>query len=265
MNPLALILRTRRSVVLLTLACGLLAQTASAEDLFLADGRTFPGQLWLSEGGTTERSIHRRQPEANPAFPSAVMQLGQVAVGPDGKVYFASGLDGSMMQLLDGRHEIQVFEFNGQIRDVACTDEEHTVYFSVVPTPVDGQTLADGKIYRRDLWNGQPSEVATVRQSEVGGNWWGAFTIKEGLVYIATFEERSRLFKLTTNGPESIFSGNTSTIRGIASGPDGSFYFTAGTDTIYRTTDFERLEIALRGNRPFTDVALRATADATAP
>ena len=149
--------------------------TATGEDFYLTDGRAFPGQLWFARSGSPERLLHRREVTVNPAFPRAAMKLGQVAVGPDDKVYFASGLDGYVIHLLDGRNEVVSFEFAGQVRDLACSDEEHTVYFSVVPTPQNNEPLADGKIYRRDIWAGQPSEVATIRQSQVGGNWWGTW------------------------------------------------------------------------------------------
>jgi hypothetical protein len=149
------------------------------------------------------------------------MKLGQVAVGPDHKVYFASGLDGYVLHLLDGMHEVVSFEFPGQVRDLETGAEEHTVYFSVVATPQNGEPLADGKIYRRDMWAGQPSEFATVRQSQIGGNWWGTFAIQHGTVYIATFESPSRVFKLTTSGPEQVFGANRFQIHGLASADEG--------------------------------------------
>jgi len=252
-------------VCLLTLTGVLACGAAHADDLYLADGNAFPGQLWLSQGGVAERSIHRREAAPNPAFPRAVMKLGQVATGHDGGVFFASGLDGSVMHLLDARHEIQAFEVNGQVRDLACTGEGHTVYFSVVRTPQNGEPLADGKIYRRDLWNGQPTEIATVRQADVGGNWWGGFTIRGGVVYLATFEEQSRLFKLTSSGPQPVFPANTFKIQGLTTAPDGSFLFTTGADKVYRTSDFQDVSVALRGDRNFSDVSLRAAAEAPGP
>ena len=123
-------------------------------------------------------------------------------------MYFVSGLDGYVIHLLDGRNEVLSFEYPGQIRDIDSGNEEHTVYFSVVPTPQNGEPLADGKIYRRDLWAGQPSEAATIRQADIGGNWWGTFAIQDGTTYIATFESPSRIFKLTSDGPEQVFTGN---------------------------------------------------------
>ncbi len=233
------------------------ARPASAEDVFLAPSGVFPGQMWLSEGGTAPRIVHRREPQANPAFPRAIMKLGQIAVAPEGKVYFASGLDGSIMHLLDNRHEIQVMEFDGQIRDLACSSEEHTIYFSVVPTPQNGEPLADGKIYRRDLWAGRPTEVATVRQADVGGNWWGTFTIRGGVVYLATLDGPSRLYKLNGNTLERVFEQNVSAVKSLTAGPDGDFWFTTNDQQVYRTRDFVTVTSVLRGELNWNDVSLR--------
>ena len=260
-------IHTVKSTILiaLSLSLALSATTGRAEDLFLADGSVLPGQIWLSEGGTTERPVHRRAARPDPAFPRAIMKLNQVAVGPDGKIYFASGLDGSVMHLLDGRNEIQSIEFPGQIRDLACTGEEHVVYFSVVPTPQSGEALADGKIYRRDLWEGRPTEVATIRQADVGNNWWGTFTIKDGAIILATLGDSSRLYKLTSSGPRPIFERNVFAIHGLAVGAGGDFWFTSGAGKVYRTGDFENVEAALVTDRRLSDVSLRASADAPRP
>lgn len=247
------------------LAAAAAAPTAMGEDLYLTDGRAFPGQLWISRDGSPERLLHRREVTVNPAFPRAAMKLGQVAVGPEGKVYFASGLDGYVIHLLDGKNEVVSFEAPGQARDVACTDEEHTVYFSVVPTPQNGEPLADGKIYRRDIWAGQPSEVATVRQSQVGGNWWGTFTVRDNVFYLATLDSPSRIIKLTSGGPEPFATVNGYKLQGLASGPGETFHFTDGGDKVYRTADFQTIEPVFHGSRPFTDVGLKSTAETPQP
>lgn len=234
----------------------ILSPMVSADDFILADGRAFPGQLWSSVGGGAERSIHRREATANPAYPRAAMKIGQVAIGPDGKIYYVSGLDGYVMHLLDRRHEIHIFEFSGQIRDIDCGGEEHTVYFSVVPTPQNSEPLADGKIYRRDLWAGQPNEVATVRQADIGGKWWGTFAVKDGSIYIATLEQPSRLFKVGTGSPQPVFTANQYEIHGLTTTHDGKFVFANNTGKIYRTTDFVTVEPAFVGGQNFTDVAV---------
>lgn len=237
-------------------AMALVSPTVNADDFILTDGRAFPGQLWSSIGGGAERSIHRREATPNPAYPRAAMKIGQVAIGPDGKIYYVSGLDGYVMHLLDRRHEIHIFEFPGQIRDIDCGGEEHTVYFSVVPTPQNGEPLADGKIYRRDLWAGQPHEVVAVRQADIGGNWWGTFAVKDGTVYIATFERPSRLFKVGTGARQQVFTANQHEIHGLTTTPDGAFVFADNTGKIFRTVDFVTVDQVLVGGQHFTDVAV---------
>jgi hypothetical protein len=241
--------------MLVLVAFSMLCDKAQADNLILADGKAFPGQLWQSRNGGAERSVFRLNATPNPAYPRAAMKIGHVAVGSDGKIYFASGLDGYVMHLLDGNSEVVSFEFGDQVRDLDCGNEAHTVYFSVVPTPQNNEPLADGTIYRRDLWAGQPSEAATVRQSQIGGNWWGTFAIQDGSTYLATLDNPSRLFKLTSSGPEQVFPANQFKIQGLASTADGKFLFSDGTGNIYSTSDFENVEVVLKGSQKFTDVA----------
>lgn len=238
---------------------------AAAEDLFLASNVELPGKLWLSQGGTAERLIHARAGKADPAFPRAIMKLAQVAVSPDNKVYYCSGLDGSIMHLLNGRHEIQILEINGQIRDLACTNEPQTIYYSVVPTPQNGEPLADGAIYRRDMGEGSPTIVATIRQADVGGNWWGTFTISNGAIYISTLEDSSRIFRVAGDNASSFATANGFRIHGLSACGDGSFYFVNGSDKVFRTTNFAAAESVLATIRRFSDVALRTLADSPRP
>ena len=238
---------------------------ARAEDFFLAAGGDMPGKLWLSEGGTAERIRHARAGRPDPAFPNAIMKVGQIAVTADHKIFFCSGLDGSLMHLLDGRHEIQVFEFDGQIRDLACTGEAEVIYFSVVPTPQNGEPLADGKIYRRHFGEGRPTVVATIRQADVGGNWWGAFTIKDGAIHIATLENDSRIFKVAGDSVTEVGRSNGHKIRGLTVGGDGAFYFVDGNGKVFKTTNFQTAESVLATGRRLTDVNLAAPADGARP
>jgi hypothetical protein len=244
-------IRTVLALALCVMPCG----AALADDLVLTDGRAFPGQLWQSENGAAPRSIFRFEATPNRAYPRAAMKIGQVTVAPDGKIFFASGLDGYVMHLLDGAKEVVSFEFAGQIRDLDCGGEEHTVYFSVVPTPQNSEPLADGKIYRRDIWAGQPSEFASVSQAQIGGNWWGTFAIQDGNIYIATLDTPSRLFELTTAGPKQVFTANQFKIAGLTSTADGKFLVVDGSGGVYRTPDFVNVETLLQGGRPYTDAA----------
>lgn len=255
-------LRTRSKFTvglpLLLMAFGL-GTVAIGEELLVTDYRTFPGELWQSNTAGSETRLIRREATANPAYPRAIMKLGQVTADPDGQIYYCSGLDGSVIALLDRKNEVLSFEFPGQIRDLDSGNEPHTVYFSVVPTPQNNEALADGKIYRRDIWAGQPVEVATIRQADVGNNWWGTFTIVDGTPYIATLDNPSRIYKVTSAGPEPVFTTNRAKIVGLAAAPDGKFLYTDGTNKVYRTADFNTVETAYDSARPVSDVAIDPT------
>jgi hypothetical protein len=227
------------------------SKCCQAAESWVADQRAFPGAIWQVDAAGQGHLLHRREAQADPAFPRAIMKVAQVAAAPDGSFYFCSGLDGCVLALLDNRHEVLCFEFDGQIRDIACGGEDHVVYFSVVPTPQDGEPLADGKIYRRDLWLGQPAEVATIRQADVGGNWWGTFCVRDGVIYLATTEPTSRLFQLTSGTPEAVFPGNTRRIMGFEPFADG-FVVADGEHDIVRTVDFTTFE-------PFFTTAVQAS------
>lgn len=248
-------------VALMTAFC---SGSLLAEELFLADQAVFPGKIWQTDN-VREWVAHQRLGRPDPAYPNAVMKVGQLAMSSDRKLFYVSGLDGSLMHLLDGRNEIQVFEFPGQIRDLACTGEEHVVYFSVVPTPQNGEPLADGRIYRRDLWEGQPTEIAVVRQADVGGNWWGTFTIREGMIYLATTEPRSRLFQWSSGAPEPVFAENSLKITGLAVSPNGEFLVASGGRQVYRTSDFVTLSPEWTSARRVTDVAVQQDVSSPRP
>lgn len=232
--------------------CGI----ACGDELWLASQQAFPGKIWQLDASGTPQLSHQRNPTTDPAFPTAVMKVGQVAVAPDGAFYFCSGLDGNVLSLLSGRHEVLSFEFAGQIRDLSCGNEEHVVYFSVVPTPQNGAPLADGKIYRRDIWQGAPTEVATIRQADVGGAWWGAFTVRDGVITLATTEPTSRLYRLTGSSPEPVFTSNTRKISGIEA-EDGYYLIVDGDGQVLKTADFTNFEPVYQGAVRATDVTAR--------
>jgi hypothetical protein len=247
---------TQNALVAVVVVAAVGSGASRGAESWVADQRAFPGAIWQVDAAGQGRMLHRREAQADPAFPSAVMKVAQVAAAPDGSFYFCSGLDGCVLALLDDRHEVLCFEFDGQIRDIAAGGEEHVVYFSVVPTPQDGEPLADGKIYRRDLWQGQPAEVATIRQADVGGNWWGTFCVRDGVITLATTEPTSRLFQLTSGTPEPVFPGNSRRILGFE--PNGDRFVVAdGEHEIVRTADFTTFVPFARTAVQASDVTVR--------
>ena len=248
----------RRTVAAFFFALGsFVANTALSADYWIADQSAFPGKIWRADGNSGEQLTLQRNAKANAAFPNAIMKVAQVSAGPDGAFYFCSGLDGYVLALLDGRHEILKFEVDGQIRDLSTGGEPHVVYFSVVPTPQNGEPLADGKIYRRDLWQGSPEEVATIRQSDIGGNWWGTFCVRDGIITLVTTEPTSRLFRLKGGALEPVFTSNTLRIFGIEPEAD-HFLVAADNGQILRTTDFASFATIYNGAVKASDVTVQA-------
>jgi hypothetical protein len=232
------------------------ANTGLCVDYWLADQSAFPGQIWRVNFNSAEQLVHQRKAKADAAYPRAIMKVAQIAAGPDDAFYFCSGLDGCVLALLDDRHEVLSFEFDGQIRDLSSGGEPHVMYFSVVPTPQEGAPLADGKIYRRDIWQGAPTEIATIRQADVGGNWWGTFCVRDGIVHLATTEPTSRLFRLAGGSLEPVFTSNARRIVGIE--PEGDHFLVAADNgQILRTTDFAAFATIYNGAVKATDVTVR--------
>ena len=229
-----------------------------AENFYLTEHGMQPGTLLQANDGTVARARHQRHTSANPAFPNAVMALSQVAVDVEGHVYFCSGLDRYVMQLLDGRNEVLVIEAEEQIRDVACNQDAQTFYYSVLATPQSGQPLPDGIIYRRYLGDARPTVVATVRQADIGGNWWGTFTAIDGVLYLATNEPDSRIFKNSGGVVTHIGTARGFRISGLSCTTAGTFHFTTNSGKVYRTTnDFSVIEPALVTDLQLRDVVTR--------
>ena len=262
----ALQVRVAAALLVVTVSWFGSVTTVKATELFLAEAGALPGKLWRSGASTDVDVIHRRAARPDAAFPHAIMQLNQNAVGAEGAHYYCSGLDGCLMHLLNGRNEIMLFEYPGQIRDLATTGEEHTVYFSTAATPQNGEPLADGQILRRDMWEGQPSVFATVHQSDVGHNWWGTFALQDDAIYLATLDSPSRLFRMVPGeAPQQVFTENTHAIRGLAADPQGGFYFTTTSGDAYHTDDFQTVTPILHGERHWSDVAAQPVVAAPTP
>lgn len=246
------------AIVMALAAIGLTACTVNlvrGEELFLASSHAWPGAIWRSEHGLPERDVHQRPPAPPASAPGGVPRIANVAVTADGKQFYCSGLDGYILQNIAGR-DVVACKFDGQIRDVAIGRENHTLYFSVVPTPQNGEPLADGRIYRYDWYAGAPVEIARVHQKQVAETWWGAFTMHQGRIYIATLEDSSRIFKLDGNEPIPVKENTGVRITGLTINSDGEFLFATGGTQIFRTRDFSEVHAALSTRRRVTDVAL---------
>lgn len=246
-------------------ACGYGIGQTTAGEMFLSDGAAFPGTLSVSRSGSAPSVSFRRPHSADPAYPGAVMKLNQVAIDVESKVFFCSGLDKYVMQLLDGRNEVPLLEADEQVRDIACSNEALTVYYSTVGTPQGGMPVPDGKILRRNLGDGRPTVLAAVSQSDVDGNWWGVFTLSNGVPYLATTEQNSRIFKISDGRPVLVGTARDFRISGLHAMEDGSFLMTTGSGKVYKTADFNTFEPALVTSLQLRDVSVRPVAGFARP
>lgn len=261
-------MNTRATKILsaaLLLGFGWMAPLLAADELYLCEANAFPGKLLVSRDGRSVEGLYRRPPAANPAYPHAVMKAAQITLDANGKIFFCSGLDKYVFHLMPGGHEIAVLETEGQVRDVAGSDEEQVVYYSVLDTPQSAAPLGDGVIYRRNLGEGRPHVIATIRQADIGGNWWGGFTVANGDVYLFTHEPNSRVFRWNGVGPQLIGTANGFSISGLARTNDDQFLFTTDTGKVYRTRDFSSFDAVLTTEVPLRDVAVRPVAGALRP
>ncbi len=248
-----------RVFCLVALLVSCLSTWSFGEDLWLAADGEFPGRLRFSQSGSEPRVLYTRASRPDPAYPNAIMKTGQIAVTTDGEVYYCSGLDGSLMHLLNGRHEIQAVEVSGQVRDLACTSEPHTLYYSIVPTPINNQPLSDGLIARRDFWQGSPDQVAVIRQADIGGNWWGIFTIKDGDIYLATMDFPSRIFRWSGGALTRVFPDNQHVIKSLSVSANNRFLFADGNGAVWETTNFSDANRILQTSIPLRDIASAAS------
>lgn len=244
----------KRSVIassFVLLLCGF--SVAFGQDLYLTDATHFPGALWLSREGRAERVAHRRDVQPLSSAPGMIPRLAQVCVLPGGKQFFCSGLDGYVFHNLNG-HEVVSGDHKMQVRDLAPGENDHTYYFSTVATPQNNERLADGRIYRHDVWEGGPRLVATVKQDLVGNDWWGAFAVKGEDYYIATLRSPVRVYRLQGAEAELKWESTEHRITGMTFDGD-HLLFASGGKEIYRLRDFHDLDVVLRTERNMSDVA----------
>lgn len=141
----------------------------------------WPGEIKLATRGPEPRLHYRRPTTISPNDGRAWSRLCTLTCAePGGPIYFASGLDSRIYQLVHGRERL-VFDAAGlakpapQIRCVRMVPGNPYLYFTTVPTPQDGAPLSNGTIYALNLERGQVDFSIPVAQADVGRDWWGAF------------------------------------------------------------------------------------------
>lgn len=235
----------------------LLVATASAENFLLAMSREWPGAVYSSTGGAPARPLYRHV-EGSRELSGAIPRITAVTHGASEGTFVASGLDGAIFKLEGARPRL-LYQHPGQIRDIALENGEGRIYFSVLPTPRPGETLADGDIWYFDLRTSRPSHFATITQSMVGGDFWGTFAIHGGVLYAATLTPQGHIYRIFPGGRSELSAEtNLGPIHGLAFNNRGELYLATGTGKIYRSHDFRSFDTALLDPAAqFTDVTLQ--------
>lgn len=237
-----------RAVALAAL-CSSLPVCAQASEFFLADGASWPGKLILSQG-RGDNILHQR-PRA--LTDSDVPRLQSVTTLPGGRTVFCSGLDRSVFEFA-GRGETRLHYGGPLVRQVR-TDTDGTLYWSGLETPIDNNPLPDGFIYAWDPARREARTLLTFSQGDVGHDWWGAFEVNNGTVYVGTLRNRTTIYNVSVSPVQRVTTLPIAA-TGFRFAADGSLFFCDGRGTLYRVADVthpEEYEIVLRSPTPFVD------------
>ena len=135
-----------------------------AEEFILADGGAWPGRI-LRGDERGERVVAVRDGRLEEGLVPRVRSVTTLA---DGRIVFCSGLDRSLIELLP-RGE-RVLQHGGYLARQVRTDRNGTLYWSGLETPLGGNPLPDGFIYKLDA-RGVTHTVMTFSQGDVGRDW----------------------------------------------------------------------------------------------
>ncbi len=209
---------------------------ASAQNFLVVDQAAWPGKF-INIRGSSSSSYWQRGP-VNERLVSRIRSLTNM---PDGSIAFCSGLDRSIMVL--GPAGEQELHHGGYLARQVRTDSNGDLYWSGVETPQNNNPLPDGFIYRRRASTGQVETLLTFSQSNTDHDWWGAFDVRGGQVYVATLKSPAKLYRIVDSIPQHIatFSFPISSFRII--GPS-AILAADGQGKIYRIDDWQQPERA---------------------
>lgn len=171
--------------------------SSSAQDYLVVDLAAQPGRILKVEGSRS--SLFWQRSHVNEPLFSKIRSLTFLA---DGEIAFCSGLDRGI-RILGKGGERELHQGGYHARQVR-TDTNGDLYWSAVETPQDNNPLQDGFIYRRVAKTGQVEALVTFSQALVGKDWWGAFDVRDGKIFVATLNSPSNLYQLENAIPKHI-------------------------------------------------------------
>ncbi len=220
-------------------------------DFFLADGAAWPGVILVDRDGRTETLHVRSDAQADDDVP----RVQSLSALPGGELFFCSGLDRSVFRL-DGRNEVRLSRGGGLTRQVR-NDTNGDLYWSGVETPIDSNPLPDGFIYRWDAARRSVETMLTFSQGDVGHDWWGAFDVRDGQVYVGTLRDKTRIYNVSES-PVRFVCELPFSASAFRFGADGALYASDGRGKLYRfpnRDDVNDHEVVLESATPFADFA----------
>lgn len=215
---------------------GLNSSLVSAQNFLVVDQSAWPGKF-ITLRGTSTTNYWQRGAVNDRIIP----RIRSLTNMPDGSIAFCSGLDRSIMVL--GPAGEQELHHGGYLARQVRTDTNGDLFWSGVETPQNSNPLPDGFIYRRKATTGQVETLLTFSQSNTDHDWWGAFDVRGGQVYVATMKSPAKLYRIADSIPQHIatFSFPISSFRII--GPT-AILAADGQGRIYRVDDWQEPERA---------------------
>lgn len=173
------------------------SSVAVAQNFLVVDQNSWPGRF-VTVRGTNSANYWQRGSVPERLTP----RLRSLTNLPDGSIAFCSGLDRSIMVL--GHAGEQELHHGGYLARQVRTDSNGDLYWSGLETPQNNNPLPDGFIYRRNAATGQVETLLTFSQSLVDRDWWGAFDVNNGQIYVATLRSPAKLYRVTNSIPQLI-------------------------------------------------------------
>jgi WD40 repeat protein len=225
------------------------------QDHLFADGTSWPGRIFSVE--SSNALLHWQRPTSG--SDRIVPRVQSLTFLQDGSLVVCSGLDRSVF-LIDSSGERELHHGGGLVRQVR-TDTNGDLYWSGLETPLDGNALPDGFVYRRLAASGQVETVLTFSQELVHRDWWGAFDVRDGQVFVATLSSPSKIYQLENSIPKLITTLPISAKSFRFESPT-DLMATDGTGRLYRFTDLsqpENFQVITDGPFRFIDFARKPT------
>jgi hypothetical protein len=219
-----------------------------ADNWELADGQAWPGRVLWTDGRNVAAQLTRPATRTAQQIPRL-----QSLTRYDGKLVFCSGLDRVIMeQNVLGE---QVLNQTAFIARQVRTDTNGDLYASGLETPLAGNPLPDGFIYKKNRTTGALDPVLTFSQGDVQRDWWGAFEVHQGQIYLATLNSPAKIYRVESNIPRLVVTVPFS-VKAFRLTSESEIWATDGAGNILLVDDLQHPElykVKVRGVPAFVD------------